>query len=67
MLAGLLASVLATQAQDEMWDRSVSGKQHPHIQWFKDAKFGMFIHWGLYSKLGACGTANGIMAVASGL
>ncbi|WP_425476395.1 alpha-L-fucosidase [Paraflavitalea speifideaquila] len=37
------------------------------MQWFKDAKFGMFIHWGLYSKLGACGTANGIMAVASGL
>ena len=22
-------------------------------QWFRDAKFGMFIHWGLYSQLGA--------------
>ncbi|MDR1950879.1 MAG: alpha-L-fucosidase, partial [Bacteroidales bacterium] len=21
------------------------------VQWFKDAKFGMFIHWGLYSQL----------------
>src|SRR4051812_9415116 len=21
------------------------------LQWFKDAKFGMFIHWGLYSQL----------------
>lgn len=22
------------------------------MQWFRDAKFGMFIHWGLYSQLG---------------
>jgi len=22
------------------------------IQWWRDAKFGMFIHWGLYSQLG---------------
>ena len=22
------------------------------MQWFRDAKFGMFIHWGLYSMLG---------------
>ena len=21
-------------------------------QWFRDAKFGMFIHWGIYSMLG---------------
>src|SRR5690554_4276197 len=27
-------------------------EEHPHIEWFKDAKFGLFIHWGLYSKLG---------------
>ena len=26
-------------------------------QWWKDAGFGLFIHWGLYSKLG--GTWNG--------
>jgi len=24
----------------------------PQQQWFRDAKFGMFIHWGLYSELG---------------
>ncbi|HZK62806.1 MAG TPA: alpha-L-fucosidase, partial [Puia sp.] len=24
----------------------------PDIQWFRDAKFGLFIHWGLYSELG---------------
>ena len=24
----------------------------PQQQWFRDAKFGMFIHWGLYAELG---------------
>ena len=24
---------------------------HTEQQWFKDAKFGLFIHWGLYSIL----------------
>lgn len=41
----------AQKGMDEMWDKASTGKEHPHIQWFKDAKFGMFIHWGLYSKL----------------
>jgi alpha-L-fucosidase len=36
---------------DEMWDSSTIGKENPNLQWFKEAKFGMFIHWGLYSKL----------------
>src|SRR5664279_2529409 len=27
-------------------------KDASKIQWFRDAKFGLFIHWGLYSKLG---------------
>ncbi len=46
--------IAATQAQDmeKSWDKNISGTEHPDIQWFKDAKFGMFIHWGLYSKLG---------------
>lgn len=43
--------VSKAQGMEEMWDKSASGKEHPNIQWFKDAKFGMFIHWGLYSKL----------------
>lgn len=40
-----------SQTMDEMWDSSTTGKENPNLQWFKDAKFGMFIHWGLYSKL----------------
>lgn len=45
------ASIQAQQGMEEMWDKSASGKEHPGIQWFKDAKFGLFIHWGLYSQL----------------
>jgi len=26
-------------------------KKNQNIEWFRDAKFGLFIHWGLYSKL----------------
>jgi len=27
-------------------------------EWFQDAKFGVFLHWGLYSQLGGVGTTN---------
>jgi len=39
------------QTMDQMWDSRSSEKQNPNLKWFKDAKFGMFIHWGLYAKL----------------
>ena len=39
----------------------VSGHKHTEeadpVEWFRDAKFGMFIHWGLYSQTG--GVWNG--------
>lgn len=41
-----------------------NARQKPDIQWFKDAKFGLFIHWGLYSKLG--GAYNGKNYYGSG-
>ena len=25
-------------------------KEHPDIKWFQDAKFGLFVHWGLYAQ-----------------
>jgi alpha-L-fucosidase len=55
---------LNAQTMDEMWDSRTSGQEHHNIQWFKDAKFGMFIHWGLYSKLG--GEWNGKRYYGSG-
>lgn len=51
LLVFCYASALS-QTMDEMWDERSNGKEHPNIKWFKNAKFGMFIHWGLYSKLG---------------
>lgn len=36
-----------TQGMEDMWDSSTAGKAHLNIQWFKEAKFGLFIHWGL--------------------
>lgn len=39
------------QSMEQMWDTASNKKQHSNIQWFKEAKFGLFIHWGLYSKL----------------
>jgi len=56
LLAGALvigaACATRSQSMDEMWDKSISAGKHPDLQWFRDAKFGIFIHWGLYSKLG---------------
>lgn len=43
---------MRAQTMDEMWDSRSSEKENPNVQWFKDAKFGLFIHWGLYSHLG---------------
>jgi alpha-L-fucosidase len=39
-------------AQEKILNENTSNNEHHNIQWFKDAKFGMFMHWGLYSKLG---------------
>src|ERR1035437_7082055 len=32
---------------DKMTD--IVAKQSDRLQWFREAKFGMFIHWGVYS------------------
>lgn len=52
------------QTMETMWDSATVQKEHSNIQWFKDAKFGLFIHWGLYSKL--AGTWNGKRYFGSG-
>ncbi len=64
LLLLFLPFFVSAQTMDEMWDSRSSGDEHHNIQWFKDAKFGMFIHWGLYSKLG--GEWNGKRYYGSG-
>ena len=51
VLAGLLATSLATQPApptefEPNWE---SLETHPTPAWFEDGKFGIFIHWGVYS------------------
>ncbi|SHG31599.1 alpha-L-fucosidase [Pedobacter caeni] len=36
-------------AKDGWWTASMKNHEQ-RIQWWRDAKFGMFVHWGLYSK-----------------
>lgn len=50
-LLALLPLYSFAQTMDQMWDSSVAGQENPNLKWFKEAKFGLFIHWGLYSKL----------------
>ncbi|MGN7823058.1 alpha-L-fucosidase [Chitinophaga sp. 22536] len=44
---------LFAQDMPDMWTKSGGNNPaHPGLKWFTGAKFGLFIHWGLYSKLG---------------
>src|SRR5215472_329376 len=43
------ADVLRAQEYQPTWQ---SLDQRPVPQWYKDAKFGIFIHWGVYSVPG---------------
>jgi len=47
--AGCAGSTAQTAKYEYTWD---SLKTHPVPQWFDDAKFGIFIHWGPYSVIG---------------
>ncbi|HTN36520.1 MAG TPA: alpha-L-fucosidase [Arachidicoccus sp.] len=42
------------QVMEKMWDTAAVQQEQngPDTKWFRDAKFGLFIHWGLYSTLG---------------
>ncbi len=59
--ATLLSNVEAFYAQHEPSDIEIPYETEEEflqrIQWWKDAKYGMFIHWGLYAVLG--GEYNG--------
>lgn len=47
--AGAGQSGLTTPLDHDVWS---SLRAYPVPEWFKDAKFGIFIHWGPYSVLG---------------
>ncbi len=64
MMLAMNYKTVKAQVMDEMWAQGSVAKEHPNIQWFKDAKFGLFIHWGLYSQL--AGNWNGKRYYGSG-
>ncbi|MEG3768286.1 alpha-L-fucosidase [Alteromonas sp. 14N.309.X.WAT.G.H12] len=46
------AAIAQERSMDELWgDNSVAGSQESmqRGRWFKEAKYAMFVHWGLYS------------------
>jgi alpha-L-fucosidase len=46
------AMFAAETPNDSVTPFQETAQQHDaRMQWFRDAKFGMFIHWGLYSQL----------------
>ena len=44
-----LVSCRTPETKEKTWDEMNASKQETR-QWFNDAKYGMFIHWGLYAE-----------------
>jgi len=59
--AAAIAALSCALGSQESQDRAPTWKQlaaHETPQWFKDAKFGIFIHWGVYSVPSFCDTST---------
>lgn len=53
-----LLLICSTQASAQYQANWESLDKRPVPQWFKDSKFGIFIHWGVYSVPGYCSKGN---------
>jgi alpha-L-fucosidase len=50
LLAALLwMPALAAAGEDESWNPETAEQRDERMAWWRDARFGMFIHWGLYA------------------
>jgi alpha-L-fucosidase len=50
LMCGILSLLIScTQPQKEQPKNEASVKQDKKMEWWREARFGMFIHWGLYS------------------
>jgi len=52
---GLLLPWALAAADDRDWTYEPTQAHLEAREWFQDAKFGIFIHWGVYSELGGAG------------
>jgi alpha-L-fucosidase len=49
----ILISVVASSICAAQWKYEPTPENLKNREWFQDAKFGLFVHWGVYSVLGA--------------
>lgn len=51
VLMGLLSTASAPFAPgaEESWNTETESERDARMEWWRDARFGMFIHWGLYA------------------
>ena len=56
----------AQHAVPSIQDTETPAQRDARMQWWREARFGMFIHWGLYSILPAPGMASASRTSASG-
>jgi len=52
LAVGLVAAHLSTRAVLGQNAAAIPAERLAAREWFRDARFGMFIHWGVYSQLG---------------
>ncbi len=62
ILSTLLSAAAVTMTQAQIWDESgvnwqekelwEKAKQHETPEWFQNAKYGVYFHWGVYSYMG---------------
>ena len=50
--ATMTSTLVAADQYEPTWE---SLSKHPVPEWFQDAKFGLFVHWGVYSVMGGGG------------
>lgn len=48
ILFALMAGQLSAKPDDKIWDETPAQKE-ARLEWWQDARFGMFIHWGIYA------------------
>ena len=48
----LIITILFTQVEYSQQNYIPSSENLEAREWFKDARFGLFVHWGVYSVLG---------------
>ena len=51
-MSRLLAAVLTIAIAGTLSTQDVPSERLAAREWFRDAKLGMFVHWGVYSQLG---------------